>query len=74
VTDMLDRMMTGRWKVFSHLNDWFEEFRMYHRKDGKIVKLMDDILSASRYALMMIRFAVVAKRAVVDLENYPVDY
>jgi hypothetical protein len=41
VMDMLDRMQTGRLKVFSNLNDWFEEFRMYHRKDGKIVKLKD---------------------------------
>ena len=55
--DMLDRMHTGRLKVFSHLNEWFEEFRLYHRKDGKVVKEMDDLMSATRYALMMIRFA-----------------
>lgn len=59
VMDLLDRMQTGRLKVFGHLNDWFEEFRMYHRKDGKIVKLEDDLLSATRYASMMKRFAVV---------------
>lgn len=56
--EMLDRMQSGRWKVFSNLSDWFEEFRMYHRKDGKIVKLDDDVLSASRYAYMMRRFAI----------------
>jgi phage terminase large subunit-like protein len=54
---MLDRMQTGRLKVFSHLNDWYEEFRLYHRKDGKVVKEHDDLLSATRYALMMLRFA-----------------
>ena len=59
VMDLLDRMLTGRFKVFSHLNDWFEEFRMYHRKDGKIVKLSDDLMSATRYANMMKRFAIV---------------
>jgi len=59
IMEMLDRMQTGRLKVFSHLNDWFEEFRMYHRKDGKIVKLDDDLISATRYAMMMKRFAVV---------------
>ena len=32
--DMPDRMQTGRFKVFKHLNDWWEEFRLYHRKDG----------------------------------------
>jgi len=57
--DMLDRMQTGRWKVFKNLSEWFEEFRMYHRKDGKVVKEMDDLLSASRYANMMRRFAIV---------------
>lgn len=55
---MLDLMQTGRFKVFRHLNDWFEEFRLYHRKDGKIVKENDDLLSATRYAFMMKRFAV----------------
>ena len=58
VMELLDRMQTGRFKVFSHLGDWFEEFRMYHRKDGKIVKLDDDLMSATRYANMMKRFAI----------------
>lgn len=59
ILDMLDRMQTGRLKVFDHLEEWFEEFRMYHRKDGKIVKAGDDLMAATRYALMMKRFAVV---------------
>ncbi len=59
VADMLTRMETGRLKVFSHLNDWWEEFRLYHRKDGLIVKLNDDLMSATRYGLMMRRFAKV---------------
>lgn len=57
ISEMLDRMISGRWKVFDHLEDWFAEFRLYHRKDGQIVKLNDDRLSASRYAMMMKRFA-----------------
>lgn len=57
IMDMLDRMKTGRFKVFAHLSEWFEEWRIYHRKKGVIVKLKDDLLSASRYALMMKRFA-----------------
>lgn len=57
VAEMIDRMLTGRWKVFDHLEDWFSEFRLYHRKDGLIVKLNDDRISASRYAMMMSRFA-----------------
>jgi phage terminase large subunit-like protein len=61
IMEVLDRMQTGRWKVFSHLNDWFDEFRLYHRKDGKVVKEYDDLLCASRYALMMKRYANTAQ-------------
>ncbi len=57
--DMLDRMQTGRLKVFAGLNDWFEEFRLYHRKDGRVVKERDDLMSATRYGLMMRRKAIV---------------
>jgi phage terminase large subunit-like protein len=55
--DMLDRMRTGRFKVFSTCPEWFGEFMLYHRKDGKVVKLMDDLMAATRYAIMMIRHA-----------------
>ena len=55
--EMLDRMQTGRLKVFASLLDWFEEFRMYHREDGKIVKVDDDLMDATRYAIMMKRHA-----------------
>lgn len=57
VDEALERMMTGRLKVFSHLNAWFDEKRSYHRKDGKIVDKRDDILKATFYALMMLRYA-----------------
>lgn len=57
VLEMLTRMQTGRLKVAAHLSEWFDEFRLYHRKDGKIVKEGDDLISATRYALMMLRFA-----------------
>src|SRR5262245_53756030 len=59
--DMLQRMESGRFKVFKHLNDWWEEFRLYHRKDGKVVKEGDDLMCATRYALMMLRFASTAR-------------
>jgi len=72
LTDMLDRMQTGRFKVFAGLDDWMQEFRMYHRKDGKVVKERDDLMSASRYGLMMRRKAitqpVVRKSTVVAWE------
>ena len=55
--DMLTRMETGKFKVFGTLLDWFEEFRLFHRKDGKVVKEGDDLISATRYAIMMLRYA-----------------
>lgn len=61
--EMLDRMQTGRWKVFSTCRDWLEERRLYHRKDGKVVKERDDTISASRYAMMMLRHAVVTPKS-----------
>lgn len=57
IQDLHDRMLTGRFKVFAHLNEWFDEFRLYHRKDGKIVKEFDDLLDSTRYGRMMLRFA-----------------
>lgn len=70
IAEMLDRMLTGRWKVFSTCKEWLEERRLYHRKDGKIVKDRDDVLSASRYGLMMLRFAEVEKRSRPAMPRY----
>ena len=57
---MLDMMQTGRFKVFKELNDWWEEFRLYHRKDGLVVKEGDDLMCATRYAVMSLRYASTA--------------
>lgn len=63
LTQMLDAMLAGTFKVFDDLGDWFDEFRMYHRVDGKIVKEQDDLMSATRYGWMARRFARVRPRA-----------
>lgn len=54
---MLTMMQTGRLRIARHLRDVFEEISLYHRKDGKVVKEGDDVLSALRYAVMMRRYA-----------------
>ena len=69
--DMLTRMEAGRFKVFKHLNDWWEEFRLYHRKDGKVVKEGDDLMSATRYAVMMLRFAAAPTRQLKRIVERP---
>ena len=58
---MLQAMEAGNFKVFSTLSDWWEEYRMYHRKGGKVVPLRDDLMSATRYAFMSQRHAVSGK-------------
>lgn len=57
--ELRDLMIKGKFKVFSGLRDFFDEFLQYHRDDmGRIVKVRDDVLDAVRYAYMMRRFAV----------------
>jgi phage terminase large subunit-like protein len=68
--EMLQRMQTGRFKVDVNLGQWWEEFRMYHRKDGKIIKERDDLMSATRYGLMMLRFAMTAETAPPPPDRY----
>lgn len=53
---VMDEMMQARqFKVRRELAEWREEYRMYHMKDGKIVKVGDDLMSATRIAMMMRR-------------------
>ena len=54
LADMLIRMESGRFKVFKHLTGWFDEYRLYHRKDGRVHKEGDDLMSATRYAVVML--------------------
>ena len=57
ILEMDQRLQSGRMKVARHLSDWFEEYREYHRKDGQIVKVRDDLMSATQKGLMMKRAA-----------------
>ncbi len=57
VTEIYEYMKTGKFKVFKTLGQWFEEKRLYHTKDAKIIKEYDDLMDATRYAFVMRRFA-----------------
>lgn len=70
IQEMLTRMETGRWKVFKHCEDWLSEYRIYRRDNGIIIKLVDDAISASRYAMMMLRYATTEKRQPTKAEKY----
>lgn len=57
--EMRAMMSKGKFKVFRGLRNWFAEFNQYHRDDkGNIVKIRDDLMSATRYAYMMRRLAI----------------
>jgi len=51
IQELYMRMENGTLRVFGHLNEWWKEFRQYYRKDGKIVPMNDDLMSATRYAV-----------------------
>jgi phage terminase large subunit-like protein len=57
VMDMLSRMRSGRFKIAANITEWRVEAENWHRKDGLIVKEQDDLLSGTRQALMMLRYA-----------------
>lgn len=66
VKEMEGRFNTARLRVAKHLSDWFEEYRNYHVKDGQIVKINDDLLSATRVGIMMKRYAKAVTLGTAD--------
>lgn len=57
IMDLDTYMQARQFKVFDNQPDWFQEYGQYHRKDGLIVKSHDDLMSATRIAHMMRRYA-----------------
>lgn len=57
VMEIQQRLQEGRLKFREDLGDLFGEYRQYHRKDGLLVKVRDDLLSALMKAIMMKRYA-----------------
>lgn len=53
ITEVWNRLITGRLKVQEHLHNWRSEFRKYHRDEkGKIVKANDHLMDDTRYLLV----------------------
>ena len=58
IIELLERMKTGRFKVFNTCQHFLREFRLYHRDEkGRIVKENDDVLDAVRYGVQMLSYA-----------------
>jgi hypothetical protein len=62
IAEMEGRFASDRLVVAEHLTPFFDEYSSYHRKDGVVVKIDDDLLSATRVACMAIRHAKPVER------------
>jgi len=58
IQKILVAMEEGKFKIFSNLDNLLSEYRQYHRKEGKIVAMRDDSMSAMRYCYQSRRFGV----------------
>ncbi len=48
ILQMQERFASARLKGFASCTEWFEEYRQYYRRDGQLVKVRDDLMSATR--------------------------
>ena len=62
LTIMEERFASKKLLVAAHLAEWFDEYSGYHREDGKVHKVDDDLMSATRVLCMDIRNAKTVAR------------
>lgn len=55
ILEMNNRLASGRLKISKTCTGLISEMESYHRENGRVVKLDDDVISACRYAMMMRR-------------------
>ena len=70
IMEIYHLIKTKRMLFFNNLGELFDELLQFHRDEqGKVVKLVDDLISALRYAYMMRREAV-RKCDILDTTEY----
>ncbi|MFZ1008966.1 MAG: hypothetical protein WAN65_19150, partial [Candidatus Sulfotelmatobacter sp.] len=55
IMTVFEKLACGQLRVFSTCQNWFREFRQYHRDakgSGKIVKVNDHLMDATRYLMV----------------------
>lgn len=57
IDDIRSRMASGKFKIFPHCTKLIGEIATYHRRNHKPVDIKDDLIAATRYAHMMLRFS-----------------
>jgi hypothetical protein len=70
IQETLMLMQTRRLRVDENLHDWFEEFRIWHYKDGKPVLEREDLMKATHYLIMMKRYARPLEKEQPKPERY----
>ena len=55
IMEMDLRAQDGRLQVSRNCYQWMDEYQQYHRKEGRLVKVDDDLMSATRVAIMALR-------------------
>lgn len=74
VTEISGRINDRRIRIFRTFDEWFEEYRNYHQKEGKIVDLDDDLMAATRYCIQMRRHWVAENDAIEYEEDDDYEY
>lgn len=58
ILEVMTRLSQGRLKVYNTCTKWLQEYRLYSRADdGKVVKVNDHLMDATRYAIRGIKRA-----------------
>lgn len=71
VTEMHQRIASSRLRVNRACQDFRGEYEEYHRKDGQLVKVRDDLLSALHKAMMMRRYARPVELSGTSMSHSP---
>jgi hypothetical protein len=67
ILDVWMRLSTGRLRVFKSLVSWLAEYRLYRRDErGRIVKENDHLMDATRYLVMGLEHAALAKPKKIE--------
>ncbi|MFL0806750.1 MAG: terminase family protein [Oceanobacter sp.] len=63
IVAVMERLITGRLKIFGTLGNLIDEFGLYRRdeKNGKVVKEDDHLMDAMRYLIMMLMDVMTTK-------------
>lgn len=68
ITDVWNRMVAGKLKVFRTCQNWLKEYRKYRRDEkGRIVKEDDHLMDATRY--LVVSGLTVAKVKPTKVDN-----